>query len=377
MNEMKSFLPADTAFDHAGARLTIDLGAIVANWKDLCRLSGKARTAAVMKANAYGLGAVEVGLALAAAGCRDFFVATPEEGSRLRLVAPQARIFVLNGVWRGVEGPVLTDGLIPVLGSMEQYAFLRKIAPDHSYALYVDTGMNRLGLTVAQAALLAADPAMKPSLVLSHLACSDEPRHPMNQRQCESFREVTGLFAGVESSLCSSGGIFLGPDYHFDLTRPGISLYGGEAVIGMQNRMRPVVKAEARILQIRNVETGEFASYGAAHRFERASRIAIVGAGYADGWQRALSGAGTALRQNGSSGACGFIVGERVPLIGRITMDLTTFDISHIPEERVRTGDYVELFGPNINLDEAAHAAGTIGYEMLTSLGQRYARRYA
>jgi alanine racemase len=198
----------------------------------------------------------------------------------------------------------------------------------------------------------------------------------MNRRQCESFREVTRLFAGIESSLCSSGGIFLGPDYHFDLTRPGISLYGGEAVTGMQNPMRPVATAEARILQIRNVKAGEIASYGATHRFERNSRIAIVGAGYADGWHRALSGAGTALRGNGSPGAFGFIAGERVPMVGRITMDLTTFDISDVPEDCVRTGDYVELFGLNISLDDAARAAGTIGYEMLTSVGQRYVRRY-
>lgn len=376
MNEMKSFLPADAAFDHASARLTVDLGAIVANWKDLCRLSGKARTAAVMKADAYGLGAAEVGLALAAAGCRDFFVATPDEGSRLRRMAPEARIFVLNGVWRGVETPVLADGLIPVVGSMEQYAFLRTAAPDHPYALYVDTGMNRLGLTVAAAASLAADPALKPGLVLSHLACSDEPHHPMNQRQCESFREVTRLFKGIESSLCNSGGILLGPDYHFDLTRPGISLYGGEAVTGMQNPMRPVVTAEARILQIRDVRAGEAASYGATHRFERDSRIAIVGAGYADGWHRALSGAGTVLRKHGSPGAFGFVAGVRVPMVGRITMDLATFDIGDIAEDRVQTGDYVELFGPNISVDDAARAAGTIGYELLTSLGLRYARRF-
>jgi alanine racemase len=376
MNEMKSLLPADTSFDQAAARLTIDLGAIVANWKELCRLSGKARTAAVLKADAYGLGAAEVGLALAAAGCRDFFVATPEEGGRLRQVAPEARIFVLNGVWRGVEATVLMAGLIPVLGSMEQYAFVRGAVPDHPYALCVDTGMNRLGLTVAEAAALAADPTVRPNLVLSHLACSDQPQHPMNRRQCESFREVARIFESVESSLSSSGGIFLGPDYHFDLTRPGIALYGGEAVASVQNPMQPVVRAEARILQIRNVRAGEIASYGATHRFERDSRIAIVGAGYADGWHRALSGAGVGLRGNGSPGAFGFVAGERVPMIGRITMDLTTFDIGSIPENRVRAGDYIELFGPNVSLDDAARAAGTIGYELLTSMGPRYARRF-
>jgi alanine racemase len=376
MNEMMTRPACACDFETAPARLTIDLGAIVANWRHLAALAGPARTAAVVKADAYGLGAPEVGRVLATAGCRDFFVATPDEGAVLRNVLPERRIFVLNGVWPGFETTVLAHDLIPVIASLEQLSCLLAAAPDHPFALYVDTGMNRLGLTAAEAVAYAASGGPMPVLVVSHLACSDDPSHPMNRRQRESFQAVMRPFAGIESSLSSSAGIFLGADYHCDLTRPGIALYGGEAVGGVANPMRPVVTAEARVLQIRHVRKGDAASYGACHVFNRDSRIAIVGAGYADGWHRALSGAGVGARRDGSPGAEGFIAGRRVPLVGRVTMDLTLFDIGDLAEGAVRSGDYIELFGHNIALDDAARAAGTIGYELLTSLGSRYARRY-
>lgn len=376
MNEMIPGPLAHSAFDHAPARLTIDLGAVVDNWRMLARLSGRAKTSAAVKADGYGLGAVEVGTALAAAGCDTFFVATPAEGVRLRAALADARIFVLAGLWPGMETLIFGNRLIPVLCSLDQLAFFRACGRDRPYALYVDTGMNRLGLTKEEAAKLSRDASSKPELVMSHLACPDNPQHPMNRWQCESFQDISRQFEGIESSLASSAGIFLGPDYHFELTRPGIALYGGAAVIGSPNPMRPVVKAEARILQIRSVRKGEAASYGATHVFDRDSWVAIVGAGYADGWQRAMSGSGVTARENGSTGAFGFVAGTRVPIIGRITMDLTMFDISAVPENRIRAGDYVELFGDNISLDDVARAAGTIGYELLTSLGDRYERRY-
>jgi alanine racemase len=375
MNEMRP-LHADTTFDQASARLSVDLSAIVANWRTLCRLSGKARTSAVVKADAYGLGAAQVGAALSAAGCRDFFVATPEEGARLRASVPEARIFVLNGVWAGVEAPIFTHRLIPVIGSLEHLAFFHSRGRRHPYALYVDTGMNRLGLTIDEAAALASATDEKPELIVSHLACPDTSDHPLNGRQRYAFQAVARMFEGVESSLSSSAGILLGSEYHFDLTRPGIALYGGDFVAGTASRMLPVATAEARILQIRNVRQGEIASYGATHVFDRDSRIAVVGAGYADGWHRNLSGSGVSTRKDGSAGAFGFISGARVPIVGRITMDLTTFDIGALPENAIRTGDYIELFGANIRLDETARAAGTIGYELLTSLRDRYVRRY-
>ena len=350
-------------FDIAPTRLTVDLGAIVENWRLMAKASGAAEASAVVKANAYGLGAQPVARALAAAGCRTFFVATVAEGVGLRAVCETARIFVLNGGWDGWQDALHRHRLIPVLSSAEQLSFHATQCRDLAFGLNVDTGMNRLGLTVAEAKAYAASAQARPVLVMSHLACSDDPQHPMNAQQRAAFQQVSAEFRGIKSSLSSSAGIFLGADYHYDLTRPGIALYGGESVQGVANPMQPVVCAEARILQIRNVKEGEYASYGATHRFERDGRIAVVGAGYADGWQRALSGSGVLLRRAIETGAYGFLAGRKVPIVGRVTMDLTSFDISDIPVSEVAPGDYLELFGREINLDEAARAAGTIGYE--------------
>jgi alanine racemase len=372
---MDQTLGKTTAFDIAAARVTIDTGAIVRNWQALTALSGEAETGAVLKADAYGLGAEPVARALCRAGCRTFFVASIAEGAKLRAAAPQARIFVLSGFWPGWEAPLVAANLIPVLASPEQLAAFRAMGRDHAFALGFDTGMNRIGFTAAEASSLAAM-AEKPVMVMSHLACADERNHPLNIRQRESFQEVRRCFEGVESSLASSGAIFLGSDYHYDLTRPGIALYGGESISGEANPMQPVVHAEARILQIRQVKAGEFVSYGATHKLDRDSRLAIVGAGYADGWQRSLSGSGVKLRRAVPRGGHGVVAGHKVPMVGRVTMDLTTFDITDLPENAVRTGDYLSLFGNGITLDDAARAAGTIAYELLTSLGTRYERRY-
>jgi alanine racemase len=211
---------------------------------------------------------------------------------------------------------------------------------------------------------------------MSHLACGDDPANPMNRQQLESFRQVTAAFEGIESSLAASAGIFLGPEYHFDLTRPGIALYGAEAVNGMANPMRPVATAEARVIQTRNVKAGETVGYGRALRLDRDSRLAVVSAGYADGYMRSQSSGGVPLRQAVPQGGMGFIAGHRVPVAGRITMDLTIFDVTDVPEKLVKAGDYIELFGSNILVDDAARAAGTIGYEMLTSMGLRHQRHY-
>ncbi|MBN8934600.1 MAG: alanine racemase [Rhizobium pusense] len=356
------------AFEQAPLRLTVDLGALADNWRDMRRRSGKARTAAVVKADAYGLGIEDCGAALYHAGARDFFVATVAEGETLRSYAPEARIFVLSGIWQGQERQVFDNDLVPVLASEEQLSFwMATVAErgDHPCALHVDTGFNRLGLPLDDALFLADDvtrPAsFDPVLVLSHLACADTPSSPMNRAQLESFRMVSTAFEGIESSLSASAGIFLGPDYHFDLTRPGIALYGGEAVNDVANPMRPVAKAEARIIQIRDAGEGQTVSYGGTFLLKRASRLAIATVGYADGYQRSLSGSG---------------IRHKVPVAGRVTMDLTIFDVTDVPANAIRTGDYVELFGPNVPVDESARAAGTIGYEMLTGLGLRYERQY-
>lgn len=372
---MDQTLVKTKAFDIAAARVTIDTKAIAANWRSLTALSAKAETGAVLKADAYGLGAGPVARALERAGCRSFFVASIAEGVELRAVLPKARIFVLSGFWPGWESPIVASNLIPVLASSEQLAAFRAMGRDHGFALNFDTGMNRLGFTPDDAAALAAM-AEKPVMVMSHLACADERGHPLNTRQLESFQGVRGGFEGIELSLASSGAICLGADYHCDLTRPGIALYGGEPLSGEPNPMRPAVHAEARILQIREVKAGEFVSYGATHILARDSRLAVVGAGYADGWQRSLSGSGVPLRRTLPEGGHGAVAGRKVKVVGRITMDLTTFDISDLPENGVRTGDYVSLFGDGITLDDAARSAGTIAYELLTGLGKRYERRY-
>ncbi len=373
----------DDAFASAGLRLTVDLGALVENWRDMARRSGKARTSAVVKADAYGLGIEDVGETLYGAGARDFFVATADEGATLRLYAPEARIFVLSGIWPGMERRFFENDLVPVIASEEQLTFWMSVLSDYGdypCALQVDTGFNRLGLPMDDAIALADDvsrPAsFAPVLVMSHLACGDDPTNAMNRQQLEAFRKVSAAFEGIEASLANSAGIFLGSDYHFDLTRPGIATYGGEAVPRMANPMRPVATAEARIIQTRSVKSGETVGYGRALQLTRDSRLAIVSAGYADGYMRSQSSGGVPLRQTGIAGGHGFIAGHKVPVAGRITMDLTIFDVTDLPENLARAGDYIELFGSNVSVDDAARAAGTIGYEMLTGMGLRHERRY-
>ncbi|MDX0626410.1 alanine racemase [Sinorhizobium medicae] len=370
-------------FSSASSRLTVDLAALADNWRMMNERSGRARAAAVLKGNAYGLGVMQAAPALYAAGARDFFVASVEEGAELRPLVPEGRVYVLAGMWPGNEALFFENDLVPIINSQEQLAYFMAALSergDHPCVLHVDTGMNRLGLSPEEALRLVHDPvrpaSFSPVLVMSHLACADDPGHPMNRHQLQRFREVTAFFEGVPASLANSGGVFLGEDYHFDLTRPGIAVYGGEAVDGDVNPMKPVVIAEARIVQIRTVPSGESASYGASVRFGRDSRIATVAIGYADGYHRSVSGGGVTLRQAMPSGAFGFLHGRKVPHVGRVTMDLSLFDVTDLPESAVRAGDYIELFGRNIPIDDVARAGGTIGYELLTSLGRRYHRTY-
>jgi alanine racemase len=230
--------------------------------------------------------------------------------------------------------------------------------------------MNRLGLTLVEARKLAEHrtlrDAVAPTLVMSHLACADTPAHPLNRKQLATFRAVRALFPEAPASLANSAGILLGPEYHFDLTRPGIALYGGAPAEGAQ--LRTVVRLEARILQVRDGKAGETVGYGAAETLHRAGRIAILGAGYADGYHRA---AGSDDRR---PGARAYLHGATAPLVGRVSMDLIAIDVTDVPN--AARGDWVELFGPHIAVDDVARQAGTIGYELLTGLGHRYARRY-
>ncbi len=367
----------------AGGRLTIDLDALVANYQALKKMSGNARCAAVVKANAYGLGADKVVEALWGVGCDTYFVALPQEGFAIKRLYPKATVFVLNGLHAQSIDSIAEGNLVPVLASIEQIElwarYWQKRGSRRPCAIQVDTGMNRLGLSVEETIAFRArnlkEHLVTPMLIMSHLACADEPSHPLNAQQLESFQKVASVFDDVESSLANSSAIQSGDDYLFDLTRPGIALYGGDSIEDVVNPMRPVITLEARIVQIRDVPKGETVSYGATQTLERDSRIATVSVGYADGYPRAGSGAGVALRNAVDSAAHGSIQGHKVPLLGRMTMDLSMFDVTGVPDEALARG-WIELIGRDILLDDAARAAGTIGYELLTSLGHRYERIY-
>jgi alanine racemase len=359
----------------AGGQLTVGVGALVRNWRKLSALAPAAQTSAVVKADAYGLGAEPVVRALAKAGCRTFFVAYAHEGAAVRKAAPEARIFVLTGAGASEFRACRESWLVPMLGSHEQLGAWLSANAGVPFGINFDTGMNRLGFPPAEAESVGNLRQSGLWHIMSHLACADDPQHPMNARQLESFQQVAAHFSGIESSLANSAGIFLGSEFHFNVTRPGIALYGAESVNGVANPMETVALLETRVIQVRNAKAGETVSYGATETLKRDTRIAVCGTGYADGFHRA-SGAGVALRKIGQPAGFGFIAGKKVPILGRVTMDLTMFDITGLPEGAVNVGDYVELFGEHIALDDAARAAGTIGYEMLTSLGTRYHRTY-
>ncbi|WP_299437334.1 alanine racemase [uncultured Rhodospira sp.] len=363
------------AAPHANGILTIDLDALAGNWRWLRdRLRPGAACAGVIKANGYGLGDTTVARALVGAGCRTFFVAQLDEGLRVAPTLPRdCRLFVLSGPTPGTEAAFTDAGLIPVLNSREQIdgwaAHARAHVPGAPAAIHVDTGMTRLGLTPAELEALRRDrralEPFTPVLVMSHLACADMPGHPMNAQQLKAFAAVREAFPGVPGSLANSSGVFLGSDAHHDLARPGVALYGVNPTPGRPNPMAAVVRLQARILQVRHVDAPVAVGYGASHRSAAGSRIATAGVGYADGLPRACSGRIT-----------GYIGETPVPLVGRVSMDLVTFDVSAVPETRpVRPGDLIDLIGPHNPVDDLAARAGTIGYEILTALGFRYARR--
>jgi alanine racemase len=362
----------------AGAVLTIDLGAIVANWRLLAERAAPAACGAVVKADAYGLGAAEVVPALAGAGCRTFFVATLDEGLAVRQAlagtsGDGAPIYVFAGMPPGSEDAFVRHHLIPVLNALADLDAWAACARTHGRrlpaALHVDTGMSRLGLPAAELRALAEHPerlaGVDLRLVMSHLACADAPDHPLNPKQCHAFRKALAMLPAAPAALANSSGIFLGRDYTYDLVRPGAALYGIAPVPGEVNPMRPVVRLDGRILQVREIDSGVPVGYGATYGAHRRERIATVGVGYADGYLRSLS--------NRSSG---YIGAHRVPLVGRVSMDLITFDVTDVPDVLTRPGASIELIGPQRTVDAVAQDAQTIGYEILTSLGSRYARAY-
>ncbi len=355
----------------ANAVLDIDLGALVGNWRRLRdRLRPGAICAGVVKADAYGLGADRVAPALAAAGCKLFFVAQIEEGVVLRRLLPEAEIAVLNGLLPGSAGEFVARRLIPVLNSLGEIAEWRHSGSGLPAIIHVDTGMARLGLPPGELARLAADPSLLAGTdlraLMSHLACAEEAGNPLNAAQLAAFAAARAALPPAPASLANSSGIFLGPSYHFDIARPGAALYGVNPLPGKANPMAQVIRLKGRILQTRDVDTGDTVGYGSTHRRGGPGRIATVAVGYADGWMRSLSNRGSVA-----------IAGQRVPVVGRISMDLMTIDVTALDPQAVRPGCLAELIGPGNDVDAVAAAAGTIGYEILTSLGRRYHRVYS
>jgi alanine racemase len=364
--------PSDPTLARVGAILEIDLARITENWRQLGkRLRPGVQCAAVVKADAYGLGAAAVAPALAAAGCRLFFVATLDEGLALRRLLPEAEIAVLNGLLPGTSNEFQQARLIPVLNDLGQIAAWHDSAAARPLPamVHVDTGMSRLGLPPDEVNKLAESPEKLAGLelraVLSHLACADDPAHPLNAQQLATFRAMLGRLPPTPASFAASSGIFLGPQYHFDIARPGAALYGVNPTPGEPNPMAQVIRLKGKIIQLRDIDRGMTVGYRAAHRMERPGRIATVAVGYADGWLRSSS-------HRGSAG----IAGQRVPVIGRISMDLLTLDVTGINPALIRPGEFVDLIDEQNGVDDVAAAAGTIGYEVLTGLGKRYHRVY-
>ena len=355
--------------------LTINLKAVADNYKLLDnRSSSSVKTGAAVKANAYGTGINEVGPALYEAGCRTFFVATSEEAAELHDLLPEARIVVLNGFDTSRSTNTKNDNIIPVLNAlrdMEEYAAYSKSAGERSPAiLHFDTGMNRLGIPYSEIEKVIGDSDLLSCFdiktVMSHFVASDEINHPLNELQYERFDVIRKRLENIPASLCNSSGIFRSEKYHYDLTRPGVALYGANPTPETVNPMHRVVDLSVPALQIRKAETGETAGYNATHRFDKEEMLIVVSLGYADGFFRSLSNKGKL-----------FWKGYELPIRGRVSMDLTICSLANVPEnEYPAAGDHIEVLGENQSVDDLAKDAGTIGYEILTSLGPRYKRKY-
>jgi alanine racemase len=357
--------------DHAGAILEVDLAAIVANWRLLCTLHPNGPVAGVVKADAYGLGACPVAQALYAAGCRHFFVALFDEALAIRPLVPEALLAVLGGPMPGSESDYLAHDIVPVLGSLPEVSAWSRLASTVGRGLpallHIDTGMSRLGLDARELAVLQQDHARLAGIdlryVMTHLVSSEVTHDPLNEHQLERFAAACAGLPPAPRSFANSSGIFLGPRWGSDLARPGAALYGINPTPDRPNPMALSVRLRARVLAVHDVPKGASVGYNATWRAERPSRIATIGIGYADGWRRSLSGRARA-----------FFDGTPVPLVGRVSMDLTTFDVTDAPN--VGAGSWLQLIGPSQTPDDLAVAAGTNGYEILTSLGRRFHRVY-
>ncbi len=360
-----------------GGRLTIDLGAIVKNWRALDTISARALTGAVVKSDAYGTGLIPTSMALFGAGARFFFVATPDEAVALRQQLPEAHIFVLNGLYPGAARIYEKERLMPVLASIEMLDewLAHCVSANEAFpaALQFDTGMNRLGVRLQESDQVRDrldEFGYMPQMIMSHLACADQPSHEKNRTQLALFQSILAQFPGIPASLANSAGTMISRENHFQMVRPGIALFGGRAVNGRKNPMAPVVKLEVPVLQVHDGKTGETVGYGAGYTLDRDSRIAILAIGYGDGFLRSLSSTNT--RQGGRA-----VFNNRIaPLIGRVSMDTVAVDVTDLGDAAPKPGDMMEVLGKTITVDGQADPGGTIGYEMLTNLKGRYKRAY-
>jgi alanine racemase len=358
--------------------LRIDLGAIAGNWRALQARVAPAECGAVVKADAYGLGIARVLPALARAGCRTFFVATPREAAEARQLSAGARLFVLDGLFEGGAADILASGAIPCLASFaeveEWSAHARRIGARLGTALHVDSGLHRLGMPAADVQRLAGEASLLDCLdvvlVMSHLASADDPADAANAAQHQAFERLRKMLPAAQSSLAASDGLMLGRPFHFELVRPGYALYGGQAFRGARAPVVPAVSLYVRVLQVRDVAPGGAVGYSGTWRAARPSRIATLGAGYADGLAR------TASATNATPGGSVIIHGTRLPIVGRVSMDLVTVDVTDCPVPVMR-GDAAEVIGPSLPLETVGTQARTIGYEVLTRLGRRFERIYA
>ena len=375
--------PADTSYihgppaDEAGGVLTIDLTAIEANWKRLRSNAMPAECGAVVKGDGYGCGLEPVVAQLYHGGCTTFFVADLSEAKRARAIAPEGTIYVLNGLAPGTGSAFAEHYLQPIIGSTSELAewdtFCQSTGWHGGFALHVDTGMNRLGVTVEEAAAIAPRLSSENhgmTLLMSHFVSAETPDNARNHEQMVAFREVRRMFRGIPASLANSSGIYLGRSALCDLVRPGVALFGLNPTPGKPNPMQRVVELKARILITRRIDVGQTVGYNATWTARRESRIAILGIGYADGYFRAASG------DDNKPGGHVLIAGVKCPIVGRISMDVTAIDITDLPPNAAKRGDLVTLIGDGLELEEVAEQSGTIGYEILTSLGHRYARVY-
>jgi alanine racemase len=360
---------AAPALRGAQVLVRVSLDALAANYALLRRLASSAEVAAVVKANAYGLGLAPIAARLVVEGCRSFFVADLAEAIELRQLQPNVRIFVLSGLPEESGATLVQNGLIPVLNTPAQVRAWRRDAPNKMAALQLDTGMSRTGLSEKEVSELSANGAflapMRLALVMTHLARADTPNDSLNEAQVGRFAALLKYLPRVPRSIANSAGIFLGPCFHGDLVRPGIALYGGRPFALGHNPMRPVVNVCALVQQVRDVTTEVTVGYGATHRVQPPGRIATIGIGYADGYPRCLGGKGYVS-----------VSGRKAPVIGRVSMDAITVDITQLPRNAMRPGSYVEVIGDDISVEDVAAAAGTVNYELLTALSRRAARVY-